>query len=73
MTNSATVLIFKTNIADRSEDVCLALEALPGIRRCTLDLDDCEKVLRVESEDLCTDLVVTTVSDLGFFIEEMPD
>jgi len=73
MENTCIVSVFKTNITSGHTEVCSRVSRLPGIRRCTLDAEDCDRVMRIESETPCMELVLATVRDLGFFIEEMPD
>ena len=73
METTGVVSVFKTNIPGHASGVCSLVQALPGIHRCTLDVEDCDKVLRIESDAACLDLVLDTVRSLGFFIEEMAD
>ncbi len=73
MENTGIISVFKTNIPGTISGVCEVIQHFPGIRRCTLDAEDCDKVLRIESENACLEMVLQTVRDMGFFIEEMPD
>lgn len=73
MENPGFILVFQTNINGSVEQVCTLLQNLPGVRHCTVDVDDCDKVLRVVSDHACTELIHETVCKLGFFIQEMTD
>ncbi len=73
MENMSIISVFKTNLAAEDDHVCTAVQGLPGVHRCTLDAEDCDKVLRIEGHAFCPDRVLDTVRGLGFFIEEMPD
>ncbi|MBK8565317.1 MAG: hypothetical protein IPN76_18730 [Saprospiraceae bacterium] len=67
------VLIFKSNIRLPHEAwaLCQALESVPGVERCTLDLEDCDRVLRVAGDDLESSTLVKIVGDWGLNIEEL--
>ena len=69
------LFILRTNIDKRSEFLSLKrdLQKIPGVRMCTIDLSDCDKVLRVECENLGIDKIVHQVSSHGFFCEELED
>ena len=71
----ADLFIFRTNIDKQSDfsRVKNSLEKEPGILTCTIDLDDCDKVLRVECENVNMGKVVEEVSRQGFFCEELED
>lgn len=72
---NTSVYIFKTDIPTRREAaaVCQHMHRLDGVMRCTVDLEDCDKVLRVEAEGLDIVLIERSVQHLGYFIEELPD
>jgi len=69
------VEIFKTNIQQKSEadDVYKRLSGFMPDAKINFDLDDCDKILRIE--DLMIDLVsvVSIVEDLGFICKPIPD
>lgn len=62
------VEVFKTNIEDNqtAERVlsCL-LGKFPGCR-INFDLDDCDRILRVEAEQIEVSMVIESVCKLGF-------
>lgn len=74
-TQAIDLFIFKTNITKKTDFARLKeeLEKKPGIHSCTIDLEDCDKVLRVKSENVTMDKVVEEVSRHGFFCEELED
>ena len=63
--------IFKTNIATRRD----SLEMLTAIRRqfqvgsCNVDLDDCDKVLRIVDMNVSEDTMIDFVRRSGFDCE----
>jgi hypothetical protein len=69
------LFIFRTNIKEKEDFVRLKndLEKKPGIHSCTIDLEDCDRVLRVECENLSIDKVVEEVNKHNFFCQELED
>ncbi|HNP23023.1 MAG TPA: hypothetical protein PKM63_03200 [Panacibacter sp.] len=60
--------VFKTNVeeADKAIELIWILDqAFPG-NRINFDLDDCDKVLRVEGLKFCTQTIITLVKSNGF-------
>lgn len=69
------VLVFKTNILveDEVSLVKQFLCALSPILDCNVDLDDCDKVLRIESSGITPHQIIDQVTMLGFHCEELQD
>ncbi len=69
------VLVFKTNIRYKKQAhaVVSRLNNLEGIVRCNVDLDDKDKVLRIEASDLSPRAVEHTLLQAGYFCEELED
>ena len=67
------VLVFKTNLRFKKQitEVTPHINNLHGIARWNVDLDDVDKVLRIESENLCARTVETTLQQAGFNCEEL--
>jgi len=65
------VEVFKTNVKGRGQ----AADLLTGLSRrfplCTInfDLDDCDKILRVEGGDICTTTIIELLSLQGYLCE----
>lgn len=60
--------IFKTNIPaaeDADKMLCLLLEKFPG-NKINFDLDDCDKVLRMEGLEFCSQKVISVVNEHGY-------
>ena len=60
--------VFKTNVQEFSEAqklVALLLRHFPN-SKINFDLDDCDKVLRVEGNNLRIEKVMTLVAEKGF-------
>jgi len=67
------VLVFKTNLRFKKQinAVTPHINNLQGIARWNVDLDDTDKVLRIESVDLCPRDVESTLQQAGYFCEEL--
>lgn len=60
--------VFKTNVqkADKANELLWILEQnFPG-NRINFDLDDCDKVLRIEGKDFCSQKIISLVTDNGY-------
>ena len=69
------LFIFRTNIETRSSFARLRhdLEKMPGLQICTIDLEDCDRVLRVGCENIRIEAVVEEVTKHGFICQELAD
>jgi hypothetical protein len=67
------VLIFKTNLRFKKQinSVTPHINNLQGIARWNVDLDDTDKILRIESVDLSPRSVEATLQQAGYFCEEL--
>ena len=64
----AMVEVFRTNVQQKAETgrLCqLLVQQLPGCR-IVFDLDDCDKVLKVEGSNFIPEQVVQVVKQSGF-------
>lgn len=62
------VLIFKTNVQKKSQAkkiIKMLIVQLPG-HKINFDLEDCDKILRVEGNNIQENKVIRQVSDQGF-------
>lgn len=69
------VEIFKTNIgiaAEAERIIFLLLQQFPG-SRTTIDLEDCDKVLRVEGFGVCAQEIILLVQENGFHCNVLED
>ena len=60
--------VFKTNVetaSDANNIVRVLLQHFPG-SRINFDLQDCDKILRVEGKDFCTETIITFMKENGF-------
>jgi hypothetical protein len=62
------VEIFKTQVRHtrQAAQICAKLKAILPNAKINFDLDDCDKILRVESLYIDTDRIVILMKDLGF-------
>lgn len=69
------ILVFKTDIRTRRQatGICNLLNAQEGVVRCTVDVEDCDKILRVEVKWEQSRALEMLVRQQGIFIEELPD
>lgn len=67
------VLVFKTNLRFKKQinAVTPHINNLQGVARWNVDLDDTDKILRIESVDLSPRSVEATLQQAGYFCEEL--
>ena len=65
--------VFKTDVttaSDANHIVEMLIQHFPG-SRINFDLQDCDKILRVEGKDFSTDKIMTLVNNKGFYCEAL--
>jgi hypothetical protein len=69
------LFIFRTNIDHQSQftRVKKELQKLGTIQSCTIDLEDCDRVLRIKSENIPLERIVEKVVSHGFLCVELTD
>ncbi len=69
------VYVFKTSVNDTADVDQLKplLETTFGESSWSFDLDDCDKILRVESEKDRSSEIIEILKDFSFDCEELPD
>lgn len=69
------VLVFRTNLNGESDVIRVSshLDALPEIRTWNVDLEDCDRVLRIESTLDTPEKVINLIAEHGYSCEELPD
>jgi hypothetical protein len=73
MTDPMDILVFKTNI-DREDDVMRVMSRKKEearIRRWSVDREDCDKVLRVEADEILPDEIIEMINNAGYACEEL--
>ena len=70
-----TILTFKTNIRFNKDvaKVTACLQQYPGIVRWNVDLEDVDKVLRIETCSATPDEIVAVIRQCGYECDELPD
>lgn len=65
--------VFKTNIINSTHVQQLSnhISSIDGIAKWNVDLHDCDKVLRVEANDLTPDAIATVVQMAGYYCVEL--
>ncbi len=70
-----TVLVFKTSVT-RKKQIRRLRPLLNNLIEpndyWNFDLEDCDNILRVETQQLGADIISTTLKTQGFFCEELP-
>jgi hypothetical protein len=68
------VLVFQTDLYTKREvgEITPLLDSLSGLKKWTVDLDDCDYVLRVEGTEITDDMIVSTIEKAGFTAEVLP-
>lgn len=69
------VEVFKTNVENETEAqaVSMVLMHMFPDTRINFDLDDVDKILRIQSDKIYKDFVMKTVNDIGFKCELLPE
>lgn len=70
-----TVYVIKSSVGTREEvqEVARALNKLAGISKWNFDMQDCDRILRVEADGLDLIKLGNVMGLLGFSCEELPD
>jgi hypothetical protein len=71
----AELLIFKTNIVDRTgvERLKSLFSGMPGIKNWNVDVQDIDHVLRIEARDIGPDEIIQVLRNAGYHCEELSD
>jgi hypothetical protein len=68
------ILIFKTNITDPGHhELGSLLNTHSSVIGWSLDTEDIDKVLRIESTTNNSNEIISTINKAGFICEELPD
>ena len=68
------VSVFKTDIQKQELNRLIpALNSFNKIIRWNTDLEDCDKILRIESHEIISDEVISILTKIGFKAEELED
>jgi len=65
------VEVFKTNVTcvEKAADLLLKLKDIFPDACINFDLEDCDKILRLEANTICIDKVIALLNAQGFFCE----
>ncbi|WP_341834877.1 hypothetical protein WJU16_18205 [Chitinophaga pollutisoli] len=68
------VLVFRTNIRFKKDlrQVAPVLDEAPGLVKWTVDREDTDKVLRIETRNPDPSPIISLVESAGYFCEELP-
>ena len=69
------IQVFKTNVNDPSQAdmLCDLIQTDTTVQRANFDLDDCDKIFRVESITNIDEKIIALLHLHGFTCEELPD
>ena len=67
------IYIYRTNVTTPShiQKVRALFQRVLSIKRWTFDLEDCDRVLRIEADGLRQELVPLLLADVGIFCEPL--
>jgi hypothetical protein len=70
-----TVEVFKTNVEHIGESVRLIQMLVPYFPKGSInfDLEDCDRILRVENDRVNCELVIRLLKESGYRCEVLPD
>ena len=69
------ILVFKTNVSDSSDEQILQPllnKHLPNMA-WSFDLEDCDRILRIDSNAEVTETIIRLMQNSGFECEELTD
>jgi hypothetical protein len=71
--SNVEILVFKTNLSDskRINDVESLLDIHPHIIKWNVDLEDCDKVLRIVSRNIAGAEIENILLNAGYYCEEL--
>ena len=71
----SVVQVFKTNVSEQehADMLCNLVQNELTVQRANFDLEDCDKIFRVESAVNIDDQVIALLRLYGFKCEELPD
>ena len=71
--NLTDIFVFRTNIDSSLVFIHLyrELKELPGVFDCSIDLEDCDNVLRIECMNTSAEQIIEIVHRDGFLCEEL--
>lgn len=69
------VLVFSTSVQSREQVSNLApfIDSLAGKNRWNFALDDCDKILRIVSDQVRPDAAIDLLNECGFTCQELTD
>jgi hypothetical protein len=69
------VEVFKTNVEDPGESVRVIQLLAPHFPKGSInfDLEDCDRILRIEDDKVSCTLVIGLLKDCGYACEVLPD
>lgn len=75
METNTTVLVFKTNISHKKDLKLIEplFRSVKEISAWSVDLEDHDKVLRLESSRIDIETIVKMINEAGYFCEELMD
>lgn len=67
------ISVYKTNVNTKSQlkKAKPVLNSLILVSKWNFDLEDCDKILRIESNESCSDKVITELLKIGINCEEL--
>ena len=67
----ASILLFRTDIQQLSDELQSLLNAHHSVQRWSVDTEDVDRVLKIVGEDISSEQIVGSVQSLGHFCEEL--
>ncbi|MEO9871784.1 hypothetical protein [Ekhidna sp.] len=68
------ISVFKTSMEEKDLlDIEVMFGNIDDIIRWSTDLEDCDKILKVESHKYIADEVIDSLSKYGYWVEELED
>lgn len=67
------VLVFKTNVRYKKHinSIAFRLDNIPDIRRWNFDLQDKDRILRIEAAELAPSIIENILQQAGYYCKEL--
>jgi hypothetical protein len=69
------ILVFKTSVSEEEQigKITPLLDSVPTIKHWNFDLDDCDNILRIVSNNLDPESIEVLLQTAGFYCQELAD
>ena len=67
------IILFTTDIQHSDVEKLSAVLDIPGVEKWTIDMEDCDHVLRIVGNGVCSEMLQRKLNGVGFRCQRMLD